>query len=211
MPVIPWKKNHMFSIFDEYAPLRIKYKDIFNMKEFYDALHEYLLEHDWEAHDGDGEHWETYYGERIGQNGNKEIWIMWRLGKKAPETKAFHYYLDIYFHCINLAKTEIVRDGQKIKCNKGEVEVEISGFIQKLYEKDFKKEKGIFGWILKEVKEVFTNRIYLNVIDQRKKELYQEVYATGNFIKQWMKLKRYLPYEEAKNFYPSHAWPSHQK
>jgi len=45
--------------------------------------------------------------------------------------------------------------------------------------------------------------------EQRKKELYQEVYQLQNFLKQWFKLKRYLPYEETKNYSPSYAWPSH--
>jgi len=45
----------------------------------------------------------------------------------------------------------------------------------------------------------------------KKKALYRETYELHNFLKQWFKLKRYLPYEEHKNFYPSYAWPSHIK
>jgi hypothetical protein len=45
----------------------------------------------------------------------------------------------------------------------------------------------------------------------QKKMLYQEAYELQNFIKQWLKIKRYLPYEEEKSFFPSRAWPSHIK
>ena len=102
--------------------------------------------------------------------------------------------------------TEVVVKGRKIKTNKGEVEMGIRAFIEKNYESKFDENK-----FLSQVKEIFTNRIYKKNLEQRKKELYQEVYAFNNFIKQWFKLKRYLPYEEIKGFFPSQAWPSHLK
>ena len=60
-----------------------------------------------------------------------------------------------------------------------------------------------------EIQNIFQKRIYRKKFEERKKELYKESYALNNFIKQWFKLKRYLPYEESKNFFPSYAWPSH--
>ena len=48
-------------------------------------------------------------------------------------------------------------------------------------------------------------------LEERKKELYREAYVLQTFIKQWFKLKRYLPYEETKSFFPSAAYPSHIK
>lgn len=191
--------------------MKVKYKDIFDMGQFYEALKEWMQEHDWTAFDGGLEEWETFFGEKIGQGGGKELWIWWRLLKKAPETEAFAYHLRINFHIIGLSPTEIIKGGQKIKAEKGEVEMEFEAYLEEKYRTKFESEKGLFGFILKETKEMFTKRIYTNIIDQRKKELYQEVYALNTFIKQWFKMKRYLPYEEAKNFYPSYAWPSHQK
>ena len=48
-------------------------------------------------------------------------------------------------------------------------------------------------------------------LEDHRKELYREAYIMQNFMKQWFKLKRYLPYEESKSFFPSYAWPSHKK
>jgi len=208
MPKIKDPKR-MISLFPEFSPMRVKYKDIFDMKAFYEALHEWLQEYGWKDYEdqvGAGDHWESFYGERIGQGGAREIWIRWRVHKKAPESDHLTYYLDIDFHCIALMSTEVVVKGRKIKTNKGEVEMGIRAFIEKNYESKFDENK-----FLSQVKEIFTNRIYKKNLEQRKKELYQEVYAFNNFIKQWFKLKRYLPYEEIKGFFPSQAWPSHLK
>jgi hypothetical protein len=199
----------MISLFPEFSPMRVKYKDIFDMKAFYEALHEWLQEYEWKDYEdqiGPGDHWESFYGERVGQGGAKEVWIRWRVYKKAPESDQLTYYLDIDFHCIALISTEVVVQGRKIKTNKGEVEIIINSYIEKKYESQFEKNP-----FLKHFKDIFTNRIYKKNLEQRKKELYQEIYAFNNFIKQWFKLKRYLPYEEVKGFFPSQAWPSHLK
>ena len=39
--------KNLVGIFEESAPLRIKFKDIFDLKGFYESLREWLLEHDW--------------------------------------------------------------------------------------------------------------------------------------------------------------------
>lgn len=182
----------------------VKYKDIFDMKAFYEALHEWLNEFGWTDIQDKLDKYETFYGERIGRDGAKELWIRWRMHKNPAAAAMLTYYLDFDFHCLQLVSTEVVREGKKLKVNKGEVEIIIKSFIDEKY-----KEKFANNPLLKHVSELFSNRIYNTVIDQRKKELYQEVYILLNFIKQWFKLKRYLPYEEVKSFHTSYAWPSH--
>ncbi len=207
---MPTKKveGDLIQIFDTFSPATVKYKDIFDMKELYTALKFWLHEYNWEDDfkDSVGNEWfEKYYYERH-TGGVKEVKIWWRLAKISPGSEKIKYYLDINFHCIALGSTEIIRDGQKIKTNKGEVEIKINGFIEKLYEQEFENDK-----LLKYIKSFFSKRIYDSYISESKKELYQEIYVLQNFIKQWFKLKRYLPYEEAKTFHPSQAWPSHLK
>ena len=208
---MPKKKNlgKMISLFPQFGPMRIKYKDIFDMKAFYESLHEWFQEYGWKDFEepiAAGDHWESFYGERIGQGGAKEIWIRWRLHKPAPESEALAYYLDLDFHCIALIKTEVVKDGQKIKVDKGEVELMIRAYIEEKYKSQMAKNK-----LLKYFIDLFKRRVYQKTVEQRRKELYQETYALNNFIKQWFKLKRYSPYEEVKGFFPSKAWPSHLK
>jgi hypothetical protein len=198
-------KEGLINIFPKSGHIRLKYKDIFDMKEFYCAIYEWLEENAWADAAGNSNHWETFYKERVGQGGAKEIWIQWR-PSRAAEGAPLTYYLDFNFHCVALMKTEVIKEGRKMKVNKGEVELVIKAFIEKNYERDFKSDS-----ILKHILKLFNNRIYNKTIEQRRKELYQETYALQNFIKQWLKLKRYLPYEESKNFFPSYAWPSHLK
>jgi len=199
----------LIPIFPIFQPLRIKYKDVFDLKLFYKALHDYLYERKWGAHEGlkdELDRWETFYGERIDRGGAREIWTYWRLRREPDDAPFFNFYLDIEFHCIAITNTEIIRDGKKIKANKGEIEMKYYAWLEKKYEKQFENIP-----VLKGLLTLFTNRIYRKVIEQRKKELYQEVYILANFVKQWFKLKRYLPYEEKKNFFKSYAWPAHVK
>ncbi len=201
---MPYKKVKGESIFPN-APIRIKYKDVFEFKPFYESLHEWLQHYGWTDVDDKKDHWETIYAERIDRNGGKEIWISWRTFRNA-EGAPFRYYLDFNFHLLGITTTEVVKEGMKLKVNKGEMELHINAVIEKTYEEDLEKIP-----IIGKFKDLFNKRVYRQEYEERKKELYQETYVLQNFIKQWFKLKRYLPYEESKSFFPSMAWPSHLK
>lgn len=204
MPLQPPK--NWDPLFDEGTPIRVKYKDIFDLKAFYKALHEWLLEYNWKDPDKDGDHWETYYGERVDQTGARELWIAWRMEKKPDDAPFLSYHLEFEFHCLAITNTEVVREGHKRKVNKGEMELKMWAYVEKKYEKAFDSHS-----ILKHITDLFTKRIYRKDFEQRKKELYQEVYVLQNFMKKWFKMKRYLPYEETDVFFKSEAWPSHIK
>jgi hypothetical protein len=208
MPAQAFKKGVLIDVFPPFQPMRVKYKDVFDMKAFYEALHEWLLENKWEDKEDHLDHWENFYGERISQGGAREIWIQWRPWKSPKEVgdSKLAYYMDIDFHCIALTTTEIVRNGQKMKMNKGEVELKIRAYIEKRYVSEWENH-----WFLKHFIDLFTKRIYSDTLEHRQKELYQQSYELQNFVKQWFKLKRYLPYEEAGNFFTSVAYPSHLK
>ncbi len=194
------------SIFPPFQPLRVKYKDVFDLKAFYESVHEWLGQNGWGTiEEGEVDHFETFYGERIGREGMKEIWIQWRT-KKEAEGAPFTYYLNFDYHVLGMTSIEVVKEGMKMKVNKGELDLNINAFIEEKYTQ--KLSDNIF---LKYFFTLFRQRVYRKELEQRKKELYQEVYILQNFIKQWFKLKRYLPYEESKSFFPSSAWPSHLK
>lgn len=197
---------NLIYIFQPFAPVKVKYKDVFDIKEFYLSMQEWLLEHDWKDEEDKLDRWETYYGERVSQDGSKEIWFRWRATKDAPHSVYLKYYIDLDYHCLGLSPAEIVKEGRKMKVNKGEIEIAINMSIEPKYLSEFEKSA-----LLKQVKELFQKRVYHKVLEQRKKELYQEAYELQNYIKQWFKLKRYLPYEETRSFFPSQAWPSHLK
>ncbi len=196
------------------APIKLKYKDIFDLSAFYEACFYFLREYGWYATTGSpdddahtyNEAYETHYFEQHLPGGVKNITYYWRLQKPAPDGSMLHYHFDFNVQIIALGNTEIIRDGNKIKANKGEIGMEMVAYIEEKY----KSELGGKRWF-KPIQDIFNKRIYKSTIDQRKRELYREVYVFQNFIKQWFKLKRYLPYEETKSFYPSSAWPSHHR
>ncbi len=196
---------------------RIKFKDIFDMKEFYAAIHFWYQEYGWD--DGypftrEGFWYETNYDERVDTGGAKEMWIRWRLEKRPQHRDMVKYYMDVDMHVLALKGTEVIKNGQKIKTNKGEVEFNVKTYIHLLAgtgHKEFKEglfaplKKALFTTML----PIMGKRMYQ--VPELKRELYNELYIMQNFLKQWFRLKRYLPYEEVKNFHPSLAWPSHQK
>jgi len=203
---MPLKEPKKYGMLQPFERMIIKYKDIFDVKEFYEGLKEWFMGREWEAYDGDLEQWETYYSERITEGNVKELFIRWRLSKVPPSSTYLKFHVDLDFHIVGLTDTEVIREGQKLKVHKGEVELMITPFLEPEYVVKFQK-----NIILRGLLELFTKRIYRKTLEDRKKELYQEIYILNNFIKQWFKMKRYLPYEENKNFFPSYAWPSHMK
>jgi len=209
--VPPWNVPSEMKIAVFNKPLRIKYSDIFDMKEFYDLLHEWLMEQNWKSYDGkDDEQWETYYGERRDRNGAREIWCLWKL-RKSPGALdiPLNFFMNIYWHVIHLTDTEVVREGQKFKVNKGSVEIKLYPVIEETYKKNLAAIPIIKD--MPKIADFFAHRIYHRAIEKRKKQLYRETMDILNFTKQWFKLKRYLPYEEAELFFPSKAWPSHKQ
>ena len=191
------------------AGFRVKYKDIFSLKQFYIAIREWLKEYGWSSVDSDGdieegeEWWETNYIERIEQDGSKEMYWWWRI-QKLPITNSYYkYHMDINFHPLGISNTEVMRDGKKFKVNKGEVEVNVFAYI----EFDYKGEWSNHSF-LKFFNKMFPERIFRKELyEDHKLELYREAYTLQAYMKKWFKLKSFLPYEEITPFYPSHAFP----
>ncbi len=190
------------------ARFRVKWKDIFNLKDFYRALHEWFLEYEWLDMEDKIDHYETLYFEKIGHFGDKELWLRWRPQKKPSNSEYYKYHIDLDFHFLYLVPTEVVREGKKFKKDvyKGEMEVWITALVEPDYKNEWAKHP-----FLKYFNKLFTERIFrTQLYDEHKRELYREVYILQNYIKQWFKLKRYLPYEEVELFYPSGAYDTYR-
>jgi len=195
------------------ATFRIKFKDIFDIKEYYNIMHEWMLEHDWSSVDSSGkieegkDHWETNYTERIEPDGAKEMYWWWRLQKLPVKNSYYKYHLDLDFHPLAILPTEAMREGKKFKAHKGEIEVWVYAYIEFDYKGEWSKHP-----ILKFFNKIFPNRIFMkDLYEDHKLELYREAYTLQAFMKKWFKLKSFLPYEEITPFYPSYAYPKWKK
>jgi len=203
---LPVKKGMVGKI--DIPSFKVKYKDVFHLKNMYVMLHEYLTE---EGFFGPGQKpgsqeghvdVETMYMEKFVQKGlhqgGKEMWIWWRTYKK-PETKYsgfYRYRLDFDVHVVYLTDIEVIHLGKKMKINSGEIEFFIRPYIE--YDYDNKWEKH---WLLKHVLKTYASRVFQHEFYKREKELWREAYRFQAKIKKYLQLRTFIPTPEP--FHPA--------
>jgi len=184
----------------EIPQFKVKYSDVFSLRNLYIMLHEFLLEEGWVGVDGNADHEdiETLYSENVYQRGihkgGKEIWFWWR-AYKHPEGKYSGYLrnlLDIDAHVVYLQDVEVVQQGKKMTVQKGEIEM----FFRARIESDYQPEKWSEHWFLKHIKPLYEKRIIHAEIQKREKELWRDAYRIHSKIKQYLQLRTYVPVSE---------------
>jgi len=182
------------------ADFSIKQKDACDMEMLYEAMHEWMINHGFASRD-DQEFGETLFLQRVNDQGAREIWFWWRL-EKVPEDVAdkkaprYKYQVRINTHTLGLKKTEIVKDGKKIKLDKGEIEIIIKAYLIKDPEDAWKK-----SWLPEIFKNWLWDRGMSDEHDKQEDLLYAEVYAFGEMIKRYFKMHALTSTPEGQ-FYP---------
>jgi hypothetical protein len=187
------------------SDFRVKFKDVFDMKNFYKMIHDWLIEYDWEDQKGDKDHFETYYLEKIGAKGEKEHVIWWRLEKIPSKNSYYKYILELLYHTVALKNTEIVVEGKKLKVNKGEIETKIRTYVELDYEGKWSHHP-----VLNMFKDIFRERIFKADLESHKRELYRESFILQGAMKKYLKLKGFLPEYRLEPFRPAEAYPTHK-
>ena len=125
---------------------KIKYDGLFSFKEFYKFCYDWLVD------EADLLVKEEKYSEKLSGN-SKNIEIEWVGTKKL--TDYFKSEVKVNFRIIGLTEVELTNDGQKIKTNKGSVEIKISGNLIRDYQGKMEKTasqkfmRGIYEkWII---------------------------------------------------------------
>ncbi len=191
----------------EIAKFRVKYKDFFDLRKFYSDLHDWLKEKEYTDIEDKTDHYEILYLEKVDTAGFKEQWIRWRPQRVPHGSNYYRFWIDFDWHNVGIGKAEIVKQGKKFKVNKGECELSVAVYLELDYQRMFQKNK-----ILNFFDRLFRERIFRkDIYDDHKRELYRESREMENWIKNWFKLKRHLPYEETELFYTGHSWPTHRK
>lgn len=179
---------------------RVKYRDVFSLRNLYIMLHEMLLEEGWRGADSRSDHSdiETLYSENVYQRGihrgGKELWFWWRAYKQA-EGKYSGYLrnlLDIDAHVVYLQNADIVHQGKKMTAQQGEIEM----FFRARIESDYGAEKWQNHWFLKYMKPIYEKRIIHSEIEKREKELWRDAYRIQAKIKQFLQLRTFTPVPE---------------
>jgi len=179
--------------------IKVKYKDVFSLRNLYLMLHETMLEEGWFGADGskDGDDVEILYSENVYQKGihkgGKEIWFWWRLWKY-PEGKYntyFRNHLDIDAHVVYLQNVEVVQQGKKMTAQNCEIEM----FFRPRIEKDF-KHIWANHWFLKNFKHIYEARIIVGEIDKKEKDLWRDANRIHAKVKQYFHLRNYTAIPE---------------
>lgn len=187
---------------------RVKFNDVFSLRNLYIMLHELLLEENWKGSDGDPDHSdiETLYSENVYQRGihrgGKELWFWWR-GSKYIEGKYSSYlknFLDIDAHIVYLQTVEVVHQGKKMNVQKAEIEMFFRAKIVADHENRWENHK-----FLKHVQHLYEHRVLHAEIEKREKELWRDAYRISNKIKQYLQLRTFVPVPEP--FFPrTYGW-----
>ena len=182
---------------------KIKYNDVFSLRNLYIMLHEMLLEEGWMGIDSEKDHEdiETFYSENVYQRGihkgGKELWFWWR-AYKFPEGKYSGYFrnrLDIDAHVVYLQNVDVVHQGNKMTAQKGEIEMFFRARIELDYKGEWEKHK-----FLKYMKPIYEKRIMHAEIEKREKELWRDAYRIQAKLKQFLQLRTFTPVPEP--FFP---------
>lgn len=179
------------------ADFSIVYKDVFSWEWLYKMIHFWLIDEGYNSPQG-GDKWkEDNFVQRVAPHG-KEVWVWWRTEKDSPN-KYVKLKLYVEYHVLGLSDTEIMHEGNKIKVQKGEVEVFIKGFI----ERDtrginqmsiFKKSPMLTNW--------FEKRFYQKEYKQEEARIYNDCYRLQHAVKQYFDIKGWLGEYEGKPFIP---------
>ncbi len=168
--------------------LSVKYEEVYDMKELYKLVRDWLISEGF-ASDKKDEYMEEFYLENHNQTRGREIWVWWRTSKVPHGSIYFKYYLNVDFHVLGMKDVEIMYKGQKVKAQKGEVEVIINAYIELLPEAKLKGPLKVFS-------DLFRKRIYKGEIKEHEDKYREDVYRLQGLVKQFLELKGFLPESE---------------
>ena len=187
---------------------RVKYRDVFSLRNLYIMLHEFLLEENWKGVEGEAGHEdiETLYSENVYQKGihrgGKELWFWWR-ATKFLEGKYSSYIinkLDIDAHIVYLQNVEVVHQGKKMTVQNCEIEMFFRPKLVLDYKDEWQNHK-----FLRHIKDLYEKRVLHVELEKREKELWRDAYRVSNKIKQYLQLRTFVPVPEP--FFPrTYGW-----
>lgn len=195
MPVIKNRANEFQG--RDFAPVatyKVAYKDVFSLNYLYFLLHEWFVDEGWVNRDKDEEFPEVYYLQRDHPQSGQEIWVRWRLKKDAG--KLYRNYMDIDIHVMGLKDVEVLLNGQKVRANKGEVEIQVKAIAQTDPDKVWENHP-----FLKHFKSIILYRILGRNFSSQKAKLYGDAYDLQTAIKTYLRLQSYGGEPEARMFF----------
>jgi len=166
---------------------KVKYVGLFDLKDIYRNTRD-LLQDKGYISSSTFKFMETLYLEKIPSEPHrgKELWIWWRTSKTEAGNTYLRIHCDIDFHMRYIQDVEIMEGGQKIKVQKGEVEISLQGYI--ILDPENKWEKH---WFLKQVHPLFYKRIWAKRRETYVNTSRSDIYTFQQYLKDYLGLKQF--------------------
>jgi hypothetical protein len=103
---------------------KVVHAGIFDFKEVYKFLYEWISSYQYTI-------LETKYSEKVKAEG-KELEVVWLCLRKLSDY--FRYKITIVTRVFYMTSVEVMREGVKVKRDKGELEIKIKAFLERDYE-----------------------------------------------------------------------------
>jgi len=175
------------------AQLKVNYKDVLDLKYLYLLMHEWLVEEGY-APRSDSEFKEVFYYQKEDPNAGNFYHFKWRFEKDPPNTSLWKYILEVDTMVLTMKDVELAVKGKKVKAQKGEVEVTITGLIKTDPKKKFERfPKGVQNYIFK--------KLLRKQNDHYSDTLKNEMIRFQEAIKSYLKIETYLPEREYADFW----------
>lgn len=169
---------------------KVKYKEVFHFKNLYRYMREWLLNDGWGDH-GSGAKTSAKFPEKFylsNQRADGEETIIWWRMQKPGEMGYYKKVMDIDMHLLYMHNVETVINGQKVKANRGEVEITLRGRLVLDPDHEWRKH-----WFLKHINKFYWQVLNRGLVEQQKAELYQRVYRFQSALKGFFGLYRVEP------------------
>jgi len=114
---------------DKIAVTKVKHDGIFDFKEVYRFLYTIISDLEYEIE-------ERVYSEKNTAKG-KEIEIDWIVRRKISDY--FRFNIKLHWLILAMSDVEVMKDGLKIKTNKGSLEISFTAYLEKDYENNWEK------------------------------------------------------------------------
>jgi len=186
------------SVIIEGIQSRVKYLGTFDLKEFYRAVREELIDRGY-INSESYKYMEPYYSEKVSSDPKeaKTIWFWWRA--KKDESSYFQKRMDIDFHLRFLKDVEVMVDNEKKRVQQGEIEVLFHTYL--MLDPNDKWEKH---WFLSRVHPLFYRRLWRKRREERKNSVIGDCYRVQAIIKNYFEIKSFIARGEA--FVPAYGY-----
>ena len=153
---------------------KIMQKGIFNFKDIYEFLYNYLTD---ENYDVD----EIKYVEKI-KGDEKDLEIIWNCTKEVSDY--FKNEVNLVWSVLGMKKVKVKKGNQEIILDSGSVEIKFSSSLIKDYENRWENNPG-----LKFIRGVYDRYIIKSRIDEYQVKLWEEVHEVINQAKSFLAIE----------------------